>query len=55
MAGYMAMNRDFAREYWAHGFRMLAYGLDHVLLKSALAEGMALIDGLSADEKGENR
>jgi 2-keto-3-deoxy-L-rhamnonate aldolase RhmA len=55
MAGYMAMNRDFAREYWAHGFRMLAYGLDHVLLKLALAEGMVLIDELSTDEKGENR
>ena len=54
MAGYMAMNRDFAREYWAHGFRMLAYGLDHVLLKLGLAEGMALIDEFSADEKGEN-
>jgi 2-dehydro-3-deoxyglucarate aldolase/4-hydroxy-2-oxoheptanedioate aldolase len=53
MAGYMAMNDKFAREYWAHGFRMLAYGLDHVLLRSALAEGMTLIDTLSKREPGE--
>ena len=54
MAGYMAMNRILPGILGAWLW-MLAYGLDHVLLKSALAEGMALIDGLSADEKGENR
>lgn len=53
MAGYMAMNKDFATEYWGHGFRMLAYGLDHILLKSALGEGMALIDGLANKDRGE--
>jgi 2-dehydro-3-deoxyglucarate aldolase/4-hydroxy-2-oxoheptanedioate aldolase len=52
MAGYMAMNQDFATEYWAHGFRMLAYGLDHLLLKTALGEGMALIDGLANKDRG---
>ncbi len=53
IAGYMAIDGNFAREYWAHGFRMLAYGLDHVLLRTALAEGMKLIDTLSEKDIGE--
>ena len=30
LAGYMAMNKDFASHYWNEGYKMLAYGLDHL-------------------------
>ena len=28
VAGFMAVDAAWAREYWDHGFRMLAFGLD---------------------------
>lgn len=46
-AAYMALNKDFASTYWTEGYRMLAYGLDHLLLKSALSDGVAYIKRLS--------
>jgi len=48
LAGYMALNTDFAASYWHSGFRMLAYGLDHLLLKTALQDGLKFIDNLAA-------
>lgn len=39
-AGFMVADAQWAREYWDHGFRMLAYGLDHLLFQSALKAGM---------------
>ncbi len=50
-AGYMAADKDFAEHYWHQGYRMLAYGLDHLLLKSALSEGLRFINALSAAEE----
>ena len=49
-AAYMALNQDFASHYWAEGYRMLAYGLDHLLLKSALGEGLSFINELAEAE-----
>ena len=40
IAGFMAMNEAWAQEYWRHGFRMIAYGLDHLLFQSALKLGL---------------
>jgi 2-dehydro-3-deoxyglucarate aldolase/4-hydroxy-2-oxoheptanedioate aldolase len=40
VAGFMATNDAWAQEYWRHGFRMLAYGLDHLLFQSALRAGL---------------
>ena len=53
MAGYMAMDKDFAAHYWSEGYRMLAYGLDHLLLMAALKDGLEFfIDKLAEMEKG---
>ena len=32
LAGFMAVNKAVAEEYWGHGFRMIAYVIDHILL-----------------------
>ena len=39
-AGFLAMNDAWAQEYWRHGYRMLAYGLDHMLFQAALKAGI---------------
>ncbi len=39
----MACDKSWAREYWGHGFRMMAYGLDHLLFQSALRSGMGTL------------
>ena len=36
----MASDEAWAREYWGHGFRMLAFGLDHLLFQAALRSGL---------------
>ena len=40
IAGFMVTNDAWAQEYWRHGFRMIAYGLDHLLYQSALKAGL---------------
>ncbi len=45
-AGFMAADMHWARAYWDHGFRMLAYGLDHLLFQSALQAGMTALRDL---------
>ena len=52
MAGYMAMDKKFAAHYWNEGYRMLAYGLDHLLLMAALKDGLVFIDELAKTETG---
>ena len=44
--GFMASDAKWAREYQARGFRMIAYSLDVILLRDALAAGLA---GLRAE------
>src|SRR5262249_27007241 len=46
VAGFMAAGGAWAREYWEHGFRMLAFGLDHLLFQAALRSGLAMLRGL---------
>lgn len=48
-AGFMAGDAAAARAYWEHGFRMIAYGLDHHLFQAALQSG---IDGLKSLARG---
>lgn len=42
-AGMMAANEEWARDYLAKGFRVVAYGIDHLLLQRALADGLAQV------------
>jgi 2-dehydro-3-deoxyglucarate aldolase/4-hydroxy-2-oxoheptanedioate aldolase len=46
VAGFMASNEAWAREYWGHGFRLLAFGLDHQLFQAALRSGLETLRGL---------
>ncbi|MBV8397818.1 MAG: hypothetical protein JOZ17_03645 [Acetobacteraceae bacterium] len=39
-AGMMAGDERWAREYLAKGFRIIAYGLDHLLFQQALGQGL---------------
>jgi 2-keto-3-deoxy-L-rhamnonate aldolase RhmA len=48
--GFMASDEAWAREYWDHGFRMLAFGLDHLLFQSALRSGLETLRGLRGGE-----
>lgn len=40
VAGFMATDENWARDYLAHGFRMMAYGLDSGLYQTALSRGL---------------
>ena len=40
VAGFMATDETWARDYVGHGFRMMAYGLDSLLYQRALAQGL---------------
>jgi len=41
IAGFMAADEVWARDYLAKGFRIIAYGVDHLLLQRALGEGLS--------------
>jgi 2-keto-3-deoxy-L-rhamnonate aldolase RhmA len=43
VAGMMAADEGWARTYLAKGFRILAYGIDHLLLQRALGEGLSRV------------
>lgn len=42
-AGFLATDDAWAREYVAHGFRLLAYGLDQAMLGNALRRGLDIL------------
>lgn len=42
-AGFLATDDSWAREYHAHGFRLMAYGIDQSLLQNALKHGLDLL------------
>jgi 2-keto-3-deoxy-L-rhamnonate aldolase RhmA len=42
-AGFMAGDQDWARDYRDRGFRIIAYGIDVLLLKGALSAGLAAL------------
>lgn len=46
--GFMALDETWARDYRAKGFRMIAYGVDVLLLQSALARGLDMLRGKTA-------
>ncbi len=46
VAGFMASDAAWAHAYWGHGFRMLAYGLDHMLFQGALRSGLETLRAL---------
>jgi len=41
IAGFMAADDTWARDYLAKGFRLIAYGVDHLLLQRALSQGLS--------------
>ena len=43
VAGFMALDEAWARDYFARGFRMMAYGMDSGLLQQALSRGLAVL------------
>ena len=47
VAGILAMNDAWAQEYWRHDYRMLAYGLDHMLFQAALKAGLEKMRALT--------
>ncbi len=42
-AGFLATDDDWARDYAAKGFRLLAYGIDSLMLQGALAHGLQVL------------
>jgi 2-dehydro-3-deoxyglucarate aldolase/4-hydroxy-2-oxoheptanedioate aldolase len=46
--GFLAGDQKWARDFRAKGFRMIAYGVDTLLMQSALAEGIELLQGTVA-------
>ena len=45
-AGMMAADAAWAERHLAQGFRMIAYGIDHLIFRDALAEGLARVRAL---------
>ncbi len=41
--GFLAGNEQWARDFRARGFRMIAYGVDTLLMQTALAHGIKLL------------
>ncbi len=42
-AAFLTTDDDWAREYKEYGFRLFAYGIDQLMLQSALRHGLALL------------
>jgi 2-keto-3-deoxy-L-rhamnonate aldolase RhmA len=49
-AGFMAADEQWAREYWGHGFRMMAYGRDQGIYQAGLKAGLDLLGNLAGDK-----
>jgi 2-keto-3-deoxy-L-rhamnonate aldolase RhmA len=43
--GFLAGNEKWARDFRGKGFRMIAYGVDTLLMQAALADGIKLLQG----------
>jgi len=41
------MDDDWARDYVAKGFRLMAYGIDQLMLQNALRHGLEVMRGAS--------
>ena len=42
-AAFLATDDDWARAYAARGFRLMAYGVDQLMLQRALRDGIAVL------------
>jgi 2-keto-3-deoxy-L-rhamnonate aldolase RhmA len=42
-AAFLATYEDWARDYAGKGFRLLAYGIDSLMLQGALARGLDVL------------
>lgn len=51
-AGFMATDESWARDYLAHGFRMMAYGLDSMLYQAALSRGLSVMRDAAGPASG---
>ena len=49
IAGILATDHAWAEEYWGYGYRMIAFGLDHMLFQGALRAGLQGLRGLAAN------
>ncbi len=52
-AGFMPTDETWARDYTAKGFRIMAYGLDSLLLQQSLARGLAVLREAAAAPPAE--
>jgi len=43
--GFLAGDEKWARDFRTRGFRMIAYGVDTLLMQRALADGIRLLQG----------
>jgi 2-keto-3-deoxy-L-rhamnonate aldolase RhmA len=43
--GFLADNEQWARDFRAKGFRLIAYGVDELLTRGALPQGIKLLQG----------
>lgn len=43
VAGFMPVDETWARDYFARGFRMMAYGMDLLMLQQQLSRGLAVL------------
>jgi 2-dehydro-3-deoxyglucarate aldolase/4-hydroxy-2-oxoheptanedioate aldolase len=53
VAGFMASDETWARDYYAKGFRMLAVGPDQALLQQAVGRGLAVLRAAAAEAKDD--
>jgi len=55
-AGFMPMDDQWARDYLGKGFRMMAYGMDLMMLQQQLAHGLGVMrEAAAADGAGKRR
>jgi 2-dehydro-3-deoxyglucarate aldolase/4-hydroxy-2-oxoheptanedioate aldolase len=45
-AGFLATDERWARDYWKHGFRIMAYGIDNAIYQAALKSGIDTLKSL---------
>jgi len=50
-AAYIATEEALARDYLAKGFRLMAYGIDQLMLKRVLREGIDLLRAATPDSR----
>ena len=43
VAGFMPVDETWARDYFAKGFRMMAYGMDLLMVQQVLSRGLAVL------------